>query len=372
MTREQEVLLYLVRLGIGCDPEPCFGFEGVEWKVVSDMAWRQGVAAIAMDGLQRAYDVGTVPVDPGLDSVKFDWMGRCLSLEKGYGQYVEVLGHLAQFYEGVGTPMMLLKGYGLSLNYPDPSHRPCGDIDIYLFGQWKDADRAMEERLGIAVDNSHHHHSVFLFEGVSVENHFDFVNVHSHLSNKRIEACLKRLAEDRSCSCVLPNGTLAYLPSPDLNALFLARHCAVHFAAERLNLRQLLDWTLFVSKHSGEVDWMLFWSEVEKMGMEKFVLCINAISAELFGVDVGVFHTPVEYVDFAAVERGLVERVLGDILQPEFDEENGKGVVGYVCGRFRRWWHNRWKHRIVYSDGLVSTFFVQVWGHLMKPKSLKG
>lgn len=38
--------------------------------------------------------------------------------------------------------MMVLKGYGLSLNYLKPSHRPCGDIDIWLFGKQKEADDA--------------------------------------------------------------------------------------------------------------------------------------------------------------------------------------------------------------------------------------
>lgn len=61
--------------------------------------------------------------------------------------------------------MMVLKGYGLSKNYPVPNHRPCGDMDIYLFGDQEKADKLIAEELGIKIDNSHHHHTVFQFQG---------------------------------------------------------------------------------------------------------------------------------------------------------------------------------------------------------------
>ena len=270
--------------------------------------------------------------------------------------------------------MMLLKGYGLSLNYSVPSHRPVGDIDIYLWDRWEEADRLLQKKLGIAVDNSHHHHSVFGFEGYSVENHYDFVNVHSHRSSSSVEALFKSLAQDkgRAVRHPLPGGTEIFLPSPDLNALFIARHCAAHFAAEKMNLRQLLDWALFVAGHHQEVDWSLFWSEAEKMGMEKFVLCVDAIAVEQLGFDASIFHVPVGCDDFAARNQALVTRILEDILSPADFNAKGLPPVRYVWTRLRCWWHNRWKHRIVYSDSLLSTFFVQLRSHLMKPATIVG
>lgn len=270
--------------------------------------------------------------------------------------------------------MMLLKGYGLSLNYPIPSHRPLGDIDIYLWDLWRYADQMVEQKLGIAVDHSHHHHSVFHFEGQMVENHYDFINVHSHRSNKRVEKLFKSLADDK-CKAVshhLPNGKQIYFPSPDLNAVYVSRHNACHFASEQMNLRQLLDWVLFVDKHNDKVDWSMFWKEVEKMGMTKFVLCMNAIAVKELGFDECIFHTPEGYRTFATDSSVLVGRMLNDILYPEFDEKSGSGVVRYIWSRTRRWWHNRWKHKMVYSDNLLSTFLVQIRSHLMKPATLVG
>lgn len=139
-----------------------------------------------------------------------------------------------------------------------------------------------------------------------------------------------------------------------------------------MTLRQLLDWALFVREHHQAVDWKLFWTEAKKMGMEKFVLCADAIAVEQLGFNASIFHTPAEYCSFAVNARALVGRVLEDILSPADFDAKGLPPVRYVCTRLRCWWHNRWKHRIVYSDSLLSTFLVQLRSHLMKPATILG
>lgn len=153
---------------------------------------------------------------------------------------------------------MVIKGYGLSLNYPKPSHRPCGDIDIWQFGQWREADNALNFELGLKIDGSHHHHTVFDWMGFSVENHYDFVNVYSHKSSRELEKIFKELGLDDSHS-VEVCGEKVYLPSPNLHALFLIRHMVSHFAAAEISLRLVLDWAFFVEKHTKELDGNGFW-----------------------------------------------------------------------------------------------------------------
>ncbi len=86
--------------------------------------------------------------------------------------------------------MMVFKSFSCSLDCPKPNHRPCGDIDIWLFGDQKKADELIKEK-GSKVDNSHHHHTVFYWNGFMVEN---FVNVHAHQSSKELEVYLSNLA----------------------------------------------------------------------------------------------------------------------------------------------------------------------------------
>lgn len=68
----------------------------------------------------------------------------------------------------------------------------------------------------------------------------------------------------------------------------------------------------------------------------------------------------------------LENRVLAEIFSTEFAEEKHRNI-GLLCSlnyKFLRWLFNRRKHRIVYSEGLGATFFVQQYSHFTKPKSL--
>ena len=129
--------------------------------------------------------------------------------------------------------MSKAEGYGLSLNYPIPNHRPCGDIDIWLFedvimpngdikriSAQQKADNLLREHFQIPIDNDKHHHTVFYIDGVMVENHYDFFNIYAHRSNREIEAQLQKLILDEM-EPVEIDDTKIFLPSPDFHALFL-------------------------------------------------------------------------------------------------------------------------------------------------------
>ena len=110
---------------------------------------------------------------------------------------------------------MVVKGYACSLDWPKPNHRPCGDIDIWLFGKYREADDLVSNEKGLRVDNSHHHHTVLYWEDFMVENHYDFVNVHAHKSSAELEKVFKGLSQDDS-HWVEVSGERVYLPSPKL------------------------------------------------------------------------------------------------------------------------------------------------------------
>ena len=336
--------------------------EGADWPALVALAKEQGVAAVAYDGLQKCYEADSslsLPLDRELKQVKYDWFGIVLQGEIDDVEYRRSISEFATFYGELGIPMMLLKGYGLSLNYPVPAHRTSGDIDIYLFGRWKEADKAVADKLGIKVDNSHHHHSVFRLGRWSVENHYDFVNVHAHRSNLSIETELKGRASDRNIECVV-DGTRVLLPNPDFNALFLLKHAASHFASTRLSLRQVLDWLLFVRQCGAEVDWPWLYEILRKENMARFANSLAAIGVECFGMDPALFHEIEE-------DKALVQRVLGDILEPEFKESEKGDLLSALWVKSRRWWKNRWKHRICYSDSLVSSFLWSLHAKFLKP-----
>ena len=378
----EKLLLNLIKIALGKSTK-CTLPNTLEWNILFDMSMKQCVPSVVLDGLNKSLASDPCQDNKGIGKKdKLKWLSMVLNMERQYTKHESIIAELAAFYQKAGYQMMLLKGYGLSKYWPNPNHRPAGDIDIYLMylnpegkdksqPAWKCADKLMTEKFGIQIDNSHHHHSAFTYKGIMVENHFDFVNVHSHNSNRWIENEFKTLALKGNEEFIFDNGAKLLFPSPLLNCLFIARHNAIHFAAEHLNLRQLLDWALFVEKRHKDIDWNYFWNIAKKMGMEKFVLCMAFIAIRQLAFEKDVFHIPNEYEDFQKYNHGLIDKVLDNILHPTDEDNDGKGIA-YVINRYKLWKSNLWKHRIVYSDSVFSTFYAQIKSHLMKPATIFG
>lgn len=359
--------LSLVRLGIGhrsnSIPSP------LDWIKIQALAARQGLSAIILDGLHSVHESGlTVQESMPLD-MKLKWIGEVLQIyEQRYEHYKKAIGDLAGFYNAHGFKMMVLKGYACSLDWPIPNHRPCGDIDIWLFGQQKEADAALEKWFKSSkgqefkIDKSHHHHTVFNWQGFSVENHYDFLNVYHHKSNVELEKILKGLGKDDTHFVEL-YGEKVYLPSPNLHALFLLRHSMTDFAAFYVTLRQVLDWAFFVEKHTKEVDWDWLISVLKEFHMIEFFNCINAISVDDLGFSAGIFP----YVQYNPILKG---KVLSDILDPKYSREEPARLIPRLIFKLRRWKGNAWKHKLCYNESMWSAFWSGVWSHLLKPASI--
>ena len=351
----------------------------IDWLRIYTVSAKHNISAVVWDYFQQAIGEGVISQEQLPTKMqKIQWALAVEQVEKKYAHQKQVIVKLARFFAEHNIKMMILKGYGLSLNYPVPNHRPCSDIDIWLFeeretpngrtsrvGVQQKADNLLREHFGVDIDEDKHHHTVFYVDGVMVENHYDFLNIHAHLSNRTIEQRLQQLVQ-QPMEHILVEDVAIYLPSPDFHALFMLRHSASHFAAERIVIRHLLDWRYFIEKFAQQIDWHSICQIAEQTNMHKFLNCINAICIDRLNLQSSCVP-PFER------DKQLEERVWNEILQPEFSESKPKNA-GYLKSwryMYRRWWANRWKHRLVYNESLAKTFIVQVWSHLLKPKSLK-
>lgn len=371
MDKNYQVLLALVRKALYgvSDTGVSNTFEGIEsgeWKEIYKTASFQGVLPLLWDVVKD------LPLDK---SLRFNWALNVEKVEKLYSRQLSVLEEINALFKERGMDMMVIKGYGLSLLYPVPNHRPCGDIDFYLYGDYAKGDKVLEETHNLTTDLNHHHHTVNYYKGVMLENHYDFVNIESHTSNKIVEQRLiDAVQRDKGEMMSLPSGGTFHIPSPEFNALFLLRHAASHFAAERIGLRHLIDWVLFVNRYGDRVDWRSLYEFSKEMNMDKFLHCINVISVKYLGVNPSVFKDVQELSPFGEMSNPLLEeRVLMEILEPEFKipMPKVKGTLGnlfiMIPWKFRRWWKNRWKNKIVYRESLVGQFFVLWMSHIFKP-----
>lgn len=369
MTQTESILLKLVAKAINEDYKlDLSGYLNVNWNEVMDLASLQGVVAIALDALND------IPKDKWLNtSILRRWIGITLMMEKSYLSQKLVIQNLADFYADNGFKMMILKGYGLSSCWPIPNHRPIGDIDIFLgladsscsFGHkdiWKMADSVVSDKLGIEVDNTHHHHSVFIYKGASVENHFDFINSYDHRSSRKMEMLFKRMVSESYVQ--LDEYRNLCVPSDDFNALFLLKHCSGHFASTEVNIRQVLDWLLFVRKHHDSIKWEQLYERYKEYGLERLANIFSTIGVKYLGMQKELFY------DFEQDER-LVERVIADILSPEFKEHEDGSLISGLWIKPRRFWKNRWKHNLCYKDSWISGFIWTTYAKLLKPRHFR-
>ncbi len=363
LLKTYDAFLALVRFGIGHETN---GIPySVNWPEIKAFAETHGLSAVVLDGLN---EVRNKRSDVKSDwfpaqTMTLQWVGEVWrDYEQRYESYKKAISELAGFYNAHDYKMMVLKGYACSQDWPKPEHRPCGDIDIWQFGRQKDADDTLAKEKSINMDNSHHHHSVFQWNGFDVENHYDFINVHHHKSNVAYEAILKELGLDDS-HYVNVNGERVYLPSPNLHALFLLKHLMMHFASEGIVLRQVLDWGFFVKKHRMEVDWNMVLDVLERFGMRKMFNIINAICVGDLGFAAKLFPE----VQF---DPYLKDRVIKEILEPQYSVSLPQNAISRVVFKIRRWKSNAWKHELCYKESLWSAFWSGVWNHLLKPKSI--
>lgn len=356
-TELQNAFLSLVRLGIG-NTQIARLPQNIDWKAMEDLAARQGLSAIIVDGIEKLTEEQRPP-----QMVLLQWIAETLqSYEYRYELYRRTIAELAAFYNQHGFKMMIVKGFACNLDWPKPEHRPCGDIDIWQFGQYKEADAVLAKEKGIKIDKNHHHHTIFTWRDFLVENHYDLLNLYQHHSNIELEKIVKKLAEDDTHFFDV-YGEKVYLPSANLHALFLLRHAMTHFTATEITLRQLLDWAFFTKEHGKEVNWEWLLGVLEQYGMTRLFNIFNAICVEDLGFEVSIFPQ-VQFEPF------LKDRVLNDILSPEFKEqEEGNNIKRYLL-KYRRWQANKWKHELSFNDSRWSAFWTGVWGHLLKPKSI--
>ena len=353
-------LFSLLRATLGLptgEAEDLSALTKADWEALVDLSFDQGVAAIAVDGLQKLCEhhpeVELALDSEALEDLKYEWFGEVMRSEDDYKKYVADIATLAEVYSEAGIEMMLLKGFGLSLNYPIPAHRPMGDVDVYL-SDWRRGDEVIGQR-GIAIDYSHHHHSVFSWRGQMVENHYDIENRYASRKGRLVDDLLKHLAQEGRKETFV-GGVMVYLPSANFNGIFLISHCASHFAGDHITLRHLLDWALFVDKQWKEIDWPFVTDWLSRLGLRRFFCCMNALSIDCLGIAAE---------KFPALERdaALERRVLADILRPTFSEK-GSGFFY----KLRRLKANMWKRNLVATEPILPRMLRLAWSHVIRPE----
>lgn len=266
-----------------------------DWNRLFTLAAQHGVTALLFDTILRLPE----QQQPSR-ALKIRWALSSEAIEKRHAQQTRAAHELTTLFASHGVRTILLKGLGLSIYYPRPEHRECGDIDLWL----DDCDKGnrLIEELGIKINYDSEKHAVFHYKGVMVENHSHLLMPSHRRTERAIDDFLVGEAEN---SRLAPAGY--YTPSPMFNALYLLRHMARHFGTEGINLRHLLDWGLFLRSEQSEIDFEKILTLYAATGYDTVYNIFTALAGELLDED----FTPLLS---AVPDPQLKQRVLNDIL----------------------------------------------------------
>lgn len=349
MTENHRVLLSLIGSAL-VNTNVDFNCFRPHWKELYTLALKQGVHGIIYDYVERLRPDLLPPTD-----LLLRWAGTITVMERIYAVYVNTIQKIAEIVNAENLAMMVLKGYGCSLNYPKPYRRPCGDIDIFIMARDGSHSVDMVMRVNNAIilnskgkfihDNDHH--SVIQYGKFVIENHEHILDVNTHKSSKELDKLLEALASDCMWTSSEINGVI--LPSTKFNSIHLLRHMANDFATVKTTLRNVLDWGTFVAKNN--IDWNYTYRIMHQANMHKFLNSINSICVDYLGYDSNLFY--IEERDDI-----LRDKVLEDILNLDFHKNIPckSNKLNYCWTKTCRMWNNRWKYSIVYDESLLSSF----------------
>lgn len=310
------------------------------WERIYRMAADHGLSAVVWDGICRLPAAQQPPRE-----TRIRWALSAEKLEERYRHQQQTASKLAARFSEEGLRMLLLKGLGLSRDYPIPEHRECGDIDIYLYGESDKGDRVLHE-IGAHPYFDVPKHSEYVWNGVLIENHRTILNVRRNRTERELNAVLVRLLEKEGTHGLAPG---IQAPRATFNAIFLIRHAAVHFQKEGIVLRHLCDWACFLTRHWDEIDHALFRTAMEDYRMDRFADLMTTAAVEYLGAE----------VPGPECEAGMLGRFMEEVLtlSPMPDKPLPR-LLRKLSGPYR----NRWRLREVLRTPVWRYYYDTVRG----------
>lgn len=258
--------------------------QDIDWDELLDLASKQGVAAIALDGLQQMLEAdenNIMKKDIHAKRFLYNMIGLSVSIENTCKSQYAAAKKLSELWAENDIRTLVLKGMAFGSYYPNPYHRPCVDMDCYLCGKYEEGNGVIE-RLGIEVSREDYRHSTFFFQNLHVENHKICTTVRGRKQRKVFENYLRHLLEGES-STLIHNSRLE-IPSPMFNALYFLQHAHRHFLREGITLRHICDWAMIVDKCASKIDWQEFEVITKQNDIYLFAKSISRLAATVCGV----------------------------------------------------------------------------------------
>lgn len=210
------------------------------WKRAIILAEKMEVGGLAYDAMT------TLPREQQPESdIILHWTAMVQSTERDNLLLRKRIDQVLSTLKTEGLTPTILKGITLSELYPQPLHRPVGDVDLYVTLEEQNRYTRCFESLGGKAEQVFDlkHLSLQCLE-INWELHFRSMHFYRHSTDRAYRLLeLEETTQDIICHNQIGEHRVNVFP-PILNQIFLTAHFQHHLLMEEVNLRQVIDWTL--------------------------------------------------------------------------------------------------------------------------------
>lgn len=320
-----------------------------DWVDLYKTSTKQGVSAIAYN------TISTLPKDIALPrDIKLRWALHSEAIEKRGQQQLLLANTLCDMLKAEGINTVVLKGIGLSIYYPQPLHRECGDFDCYLFEDYTKGLKIAIEN-GAIMDHEDYKHAQIRFKTLNVEIHKHLTSYRGERLKHEFENTLVEMLKNRECKPIGNNSNIL-IADPTFTACFVIYHTLFHFLFESVKIRHILDWLFLVKAESQNIDWDIVIKVCEKHKMLKFAEAMTAICKTYLGLEVSIPITDnSEYRD----------KILNDIMS-DVDSVSKKKGWNRRIQLLKNTYKSRWKYKIIgssFTEDIIKRMFYIIFSN---------
>lgn len=331
MKEEQIAFLELVKSGLwGNEPDKSAFSSKTDWKRLYKIGKKQALLGVMFDGMQRLPD--ELKPERG---IYIQWCTAVLLIEDNNRKLNHELGNLYSMLRSEGIEPVLMKGQGVAQYYPEPLHRVCGDIDIFIGKKDYEATSRLLSKDGHESAEMTSIHSTFDWHGVVVENHNTIDQMASPKSDRELQKIVESWHHGRERKMMI-EGTEVLLPPLDFDVVFIFHHALYHLLSSGVGFRQLCDWARMLHVNRDNIDKEEVRQMLKALRIEGAARIFEALEVEYLGM-------PSEDL---ILEYGEDDKRKAKIL---FDDIWNSGNFGF-------WDDNRSKRPEGYWKGKMYTF----------------
>ena len=288
--QQENYLMALLRYGVlGEKPVVLQPSSQVDWDGLMDVSSEHGLLAWVWDGITKL----PKEFQPSRQQT-INWGLSAQKIWDRYDYQKKVLLEIIETCNQNNIRLLLFKGIALSELYPNPHSRPSGDIDFYLFEDYKKGN-ALFAKENVSKTNKR---TGFDYKGVHIENHRIFLNPYTNMHVNVI----KYLEGTLNDVCLTKDGY--YIMSPIASIIYQVMHFMAHLddISNPLSMRFIVDFGVTMKWYQYSVPSETLKPVLEDLKIIDLFCLLLAVVENKMGLEFNDYHyRPIEKKDCCAI-----------------------------------------------------------------------